>query len=340
VQKGATLYVATEDRFKQTVIVTLAKRAANCCSNPDCGAITSGPTDDPTGSVNVGEAAHIYGASPGSARFDPAMSPADRSSITNAIWLCGNCHKLVDDDPTRFPAGLLFEWQRAHEQRIAETIGKAGADVRRRYEERHLEEFGKLSYRAERIILEKPPGWEYLLTSEMLRFELEPIMQRWRALQRGLYIKINQPISDEEAPSWLQHRMNEVTQLANGFSGLMNTEFSASWGEPGVAGDEKYIVTTCRLFGEMCRSALEWEEMVRFAYFSGIFEETQRLFFGVGGQFIDEAAKLPAFLAEILNSDLKGEYHLSLVLDMPEGWVEAIHEACERATEALVQRTR
>lgn len=51
-----------EDRFKQPVIIALAKRAANRCSNPDCGAITSGPADDPSKAVNIGEAAHIYGA--------------------------------------------------------------------------------------------------------------------------------------------------------------------------------------------------------------------------------------------------------------------------------------
>lgn len=87
--------MASEDRFKQAVIVTLAKRAANRCSNPDCGAITSGPSDDRAGSVNVGEAAHIYGAHPGSARYEELMDSVDRSDITNAIWLCGNCHKLV-----------------------------------------------------------------------------------------------------------------------------------------------------------------------------------------------------------------------------------------------------
>ena len=97
--------MAVEDRFKQSVIVTLAKRAANRCSNPNCGAITSGPTEEPNGSVNVGEAAHIYGANPGSARYDPDMTSTDRSAITNAIWLCSNCHKLVDDDPIKSQLG-------------------------------------------------------------------------------------------------------------------------------------------------------------------------------------------------------------------------------------------
>lgn len=190
--------MASDDRFKQIVITTLAKRAANRCSNPDCGALTSGPTDDPAGVINVGESAHIYGANPGSARYDPAMESIDRSAITNAIWLCGNCHKMVDDDEVRYPAGLLFEWQRSHEQRIAEQVGKAGAEIRQRYEARHLEEFGRLSYLAERLIIEKGDIWEYQLTAEVLRFETVPVIRRWEALKRGLYMKptIRVPLRD------------------------------------------------------------------------------------------------------------------------------------------------
>ncbi|HEX8585111.1 MAG TPA: HNH endonuclease [Allosphingosinicella sp.] len=134
------------NRFTKPIIATLAKRAANRCSNPDCGALTSGPARKRTASVNVGEGAHIFGAHESSARYDAAMEPAERASIENAIWLCGNYHKLIDDDPARYPAGLLFEWQREHERQIMEQVGKAGAELRRRYEERQLEELGKLSY--------------------------------------------------------------------------------------------------------------------------------------------------------------------------------------------------
>ena len=146
-----------EDRFRQLVIATLAKRAANRCSNPDCGALTSGPADDPTGSVNVGEAAHIYGANPGSARYDPAMKSADRSSITNAIWLCGNCHKLIDDDPITYPADLLFVWQRNHQQWIAARVGKAGAELRRVQAETAVEEArqARKAQLSPRLILER-----------------------------------------------------------------------------------------------------------------------------------------------------------------------------------------
>jgi hypothetical protein len=246
--------MTAEDRFTRAVVTTLAKRAANQCSNPRCGAITSGPSSEPYASVNVGEAAHIYGANPGSARYDPQMGSSDRGAISNAIWLCGNCHKLIDDDPIRYPAGLLFEWQREHERRIDSQVGKVAADIRKRYEERHLEEFGKLSYLAERLILEKEAYWEYLLTAEVLRFEMTPVLRRWTALKRGLYVKASTPIGNSDFFPWASGRMNEIGLVMHAFSELTNSEFARSWGEPGVPGSDIDIVSTCRLFGEFVRA--------------------------------------------------------------------------------------
>jgi hypothetical protein len=327
--------MGVEDRFKSGLIATLAKRAANQCSNPDCGATTSGPAEDPNGAVNVGEAAHIYGANPGSARYDPEMTPAERSAITNAIWLCGNCHKLVDDDPSKYPAGLMFEWQRAHENRISEQVGKAAAKIRHRYERRHLEEFGRLSYLAERILLEKGAFWEHRLTVEMLRFEMAAVLQRWSALKRGLYIKPTTRIESSEFPSWLSERMQELGQLANAFSTLANSEFTRAWGEPGVAGSDVEIVAVCRLVAEMCASALEWEETVRFSRVSEPFSEVHGLLRGVAADFIEQARRIPAFLSDVIEQNpVGGSHHLQLVLGLPDHFAEDIEAATKRALSA------
>lgn len=327
--------MGNDDRFKQSVVATIARRAANQCSNPDCGAVTSGPTIDPTGSVNVGEAAHIYGANPGSARFQEAMISVDRSAITNAIWLCSICHKLIDDDPDRFPTGLLFEWQRSHEQRIAEQVGKPGAIIRRRYEERYLEELGRLSYLAERIVLEKGDLWEYRLTAEVLRFELVPILRRWDALKRGLYMKTSERVEKAETISWALDRLAETPLISQAFGELMNVEFHRAWGEPGVPGNELDIISTCRLFREMCESALKWEEVVRFVRVDEIFAEMRDLFIGCAGEMIEQAAKVPKFLTEITDKPELGVHRLSLTLDLPDGWSESLNAAIERALEAF-----
>ena len=118
----------SKDSFLLDTIGTLVKRAANRCSNPLCGAITSGPAQVPTESVNVGEAAHIRGAHPGSARYEGAMTAGERSDIANAIWLCANCHTLIDSDRDQFTADVLLTWKAEHEARVAARVGKAGGE--------------------------------------------------------------------------------------------------------------------------------------------------------------------------------------------------------------------
>jgi hypothetical protein len=287
--------------------------------------------------VNVGEAAHIYGANPGSARYDDEMSSSDRSAISNAIWLCGNCHKLIDDDPQRYPAGLLFEWQREHEHFISAIVGKAGVKLRQRYEKRHLEEFGRLSYLAERLVLEKDDAWEYRLTAEVLRFEMAPILQRWSALNRGLYVKPSVGITQSEYVPWLLARLREVTSISAAFSELANEEFARAWGAPGIAGNDVAIVATARLFSEMCQSALTWEETVRFVIADDVFVEVLDLFIGTAGRIIDEAAKVPAFLSETLSKEnVSGTHSLNLTLSLEDGWGGKVEAALEKVKNKIL----
>lgn len=323
--------MAIEDKFKKAVIATLARRSANQCANPDCGALTSGPSDDPDDSVNVGEAAHIYGANLGSARYEPTMTSVARSSITNAIWLCGNCHKLIDDDPEKYPSGLLFEWQRAHEQIIAEKVGKTSARIRKKFEDRHLEEFGRLSYLSERLILEKGDFWDYHLTAEVLRFEMEPVLRRWNALKRNIYTLPGARVTKEDFFPWIGIKLREISTITHSFSELANKEFAIAWGEPGIPGKDNEIVATARLYREMCESALKWEESMRFSFLDEIFYELQNLLIGTAGDIIDEAAKLPVFLAETLGTNpIEGSFKLNLVLKLPEGWNDKVEAALER----------
>lgn len=323
-----------ENRFRQSVIVTLAKRAANRCSNPDCGAITSGPSDDPNDSVNVGVAAHIYGANPGSARFDPVMTTVERSDISNAIWLCGNCHKLIDDDPTRYPAGLLFEWQREHERNISEQVGKAGAEIRHRYEKRHLEEFGRLSYLSERLIIEKDRFWEYKLTAEVLRFEMEPILRRWKALQHRLYVKPTFRVARSDFIPWLMSRSDELVSICNAINNLINHELARALGEPGVPGNDVDIVTTCRLVAELCQSGLDWEEQVHFVATDEIFDDILYLLVGAAGIVIDQVAKVPTFISDLFSAGDPGpgEHRLHLTVAFPEGWSDSMDAATKKVS--------
>jgi hypothetical protein len=118
------------DDFSAAVKRKVAARVGYRCSNPGCCKQTSGPHVDPNKAVNIGVAAHITAAAPGGPRYDPSLSPEERSSIENAIWLCQSCSKLIDADEQRYTIQLLREWkdgaerkaQAALQQRIPQQV--------------------------------------------------------------------------------------------------------------------------------------------------------------------------------------------------------------------------
>jgi hypothetical protein len=114
------------DDFPLAIKDTLAKRVAQRCSNPGCKKPTSGPQDDPTKAVNLGVAAHIAAAAPGGPRYDSAMTPEQRCSPDNGIWLCQNCAKLIDNDPSEYTTEIVRAWRI-----LAEAIAKRSLEQRR-----------------------------------------------------------------------------------------------------------------------------------------------------------------------------------------------------------------
>lgn len=122
------------DDFPREVKDRLAKRVGLRCSRPDCRLPTAGP-DATEGITNTGVAAHIGAASPGGTRYDETMTPEQRASINNGIWLCQTDAKMVDDDEVAYPAPLLHQWKSDAEHMAA--LEARGYEIRsaRRFED-------------------------------------------------------------------------------------------------------------------------------------------------------------------------------------------------------------
>lgn len=125
IPSSTCLVIHMRDEFNEEAKRIVAQRVGFRCSNPSCSASTSGPQLDPAKTLNLGVAAHITAASGGGPRYDPSLSPEERKHINNAIWLCQNCGKLVDNDPSRFTAEDLLQWKVQAEARALAIIGKA-----------------------------------------------------------------------------------------------------------------------------------------------------------------------------------------------------------------------
>ena len=116
------------DNFTQSAIAILYKRSGGKCCR--CGATTFGPvTNNLTKYRNIGQAAHIAAAAPGGPRYDPNMSAEERTSATNGLWLCSNCHDVIDRDVEEFTIQRLREIKRVGEERARKEVGVATVNV-------------------------------------------------------------------------------------------------------------------------------------------------------------------------------------------------------------------
>lgn len=112
----------TRDDFSSGTKDKLARRVGFRCSNPDCTNFTSGPHSDPNKSINLGIAAHICAAAEGGPRYDSNMTPEQRRSIDNGIWLCCFCAYLIDKDTSAYPKERLHQWKSIAEAQQAQLI--------------------------------------------------------------------------------------------------------------------------------------------------------------------------------------------------------------------------
>ena len=109
------------DDFTETTKKLLAKRAGGKCSMCQCP--TWGPHDKPDKDTSIGEAAHIAAAASGGPRYDPSMSPDKRSSASNGIWLCRNCHGKLDRNADTYTTRDLKKLKLEAESRAKKELG-------------------------------------------------------------------------------------------------------------------------------------------------------------------------------------------------------------------------
>src|SRR5260221_14601908 len=57
------------------------------------------------------------------------MTPEDRASVANGIWLCAACSKIVDTLPDAFPADTLRYWKQNAERAAARDAQLTAYDM-------------------------------------------------------------------------------------------------------------------------------------------------------------------------------------------------------------------
>ena len=103
---------SNRDEFTRPTRRAIERQARGHCSYPGCRRLTHGATSDGKGEIDIGEAAHICAAAPGGPRYDPNMTPDQRRSAENGIWLCDVHARAVNSKDSKFTVEELREWKR------------------------------------------------------------------------------------------------------------------------------------------------------------------------------------------------------------------------------------
>ncbi|MDD5051015.1 MAG: hypothetical protein PHU49_00315 [Syntrophorhabdaceae bacterium] len=90
-------------------------RSGNRCAMPECRTLLVLNRTDKDREAIIGEMAHIKGENPTAARYDASMSDNERNGHDNLILLCGNHHKMIDDQPNTYTAEKLKHIKAEHE---------------------------------------------------------------------------------------------------------------------------------------------------------------------------------------------------------------------------------
>lgn len=324
--------------FNVKTIETLSKRAALRCSNPDCRKLTTGPHTDETKATNLGEAAHIFGARAGSARYRKEMNDHERASISNGIWVCSRCHSHIDKDEALFSVELLLLWKKTHEEQTLAELGTAGDKLRMLVIDKELEAFAHLPAFIREIIKDKPDYWEYILSSELLDHYISSTIRRARDLQLGRITKTRVLLDPGKFTQWARNKPEELLQVPRALTGLLD-DLQGSWGPSGSPGDPHEIDHVCRLYGEAAKHLLTIAEDAAFTAVPEGFQDAATIL-SEGALFsLQRFPELPRFLRSIFADGIpSGEHNFSLVLDLPDAWAESFQEAIERGQEAFAAR--
>jgi hypothetical protein len=100
------------DDFTRATKRAIERQARGHCSNPACRRLTHGATSDGTEEMNIGVASHICAAARGGPRYDENMTPEQRRSAENGIWLCQIHAHAVDTKDSKFTVEELHSWKR------------------------------------------------------------------------------------------------------------------------------------------------------------------------------------------------------------------------------------
>ena len=256
------------------------------------------------------------------------MNDSSRAEITNGVWLCRNCHKLIDSDDQIYSNDLLYAWREQHEAYTFTELGSSTDKIQFEEKAADLDQFDGYPYIVRRIAIDRPKGWEHRLTAELMRHLNRPVFRRMKDLRDGLYVRQQVYLDADSVIPWIQERLTESTYLTNPISGLF-VRLNESWGELGQPGNVDEIHHVTKLFRDYIEQVIEFEERIHFVHvpekYKGLTDLLKDLLMSQVGQVSEVPDYLDDCVAKIDTDHGGTEENPTVItkticLDVPKDW--------------------
>ena len=118
-----------------------------------------------------------------------------------------------------------------------------------------------------RIALEKPPAWEYKLFFQSWIDEIDCRADMIREYKTGLQIGEARSVTKDNASNWLQTQLEELRNLIDSASVLINESAQEALGEPGEPSNVEQIIWITRMIGRVLEQVIQWANKMRCTLF-------------------------------------------------------------------------
>lgn len=115
-----------------------------------------------------------------------------------------------------------------------------------------------LSGRELRLIIEKPPGWEYRLFSEAIQREISSSLDLRRDWTYNLVLGSETSVRPSEFVQQIGQKNSEAIRIISNLQALFDKALPAALGPAGHPGDPESIIYVANRVGDIYRSLLRW----------------------------------------------------------------------------------
>lgn len=190
-----------------------------------------------------------------------------------------------------------------------------------------------------RVIIDKPDGWEYRLTAELMRYFNRPLFRKIEDLRDGLYVKSQIYIDSDEVLDWVHKLLIEGSKLVTPIEGLLD-RLTKSWGPPRGSGNAEEIHHITCLIRDYLEHIIQYEEQIYFTNVPEEYDKLVNLLKNLMGSQAEKIKEIPDCLDEavsLIGTDHGGTTENPLVIkktitfELPKNWEKKINRELKRA---------